>query len=375
MEIRKSPKKITIKQMKQHTKMRNVGIITWFCTPNYGSQLQAYALNHVLSIQGNEVEFICFTKYPKLRRAIFHLPLRVQRILSKYYHSKEWAFCSPWIKLHYIHYSEKEVPSVAHNFSTVICGSDQIWAPNLYCPPYMLSFVPDEVNKVSYAPSIGLNEIPENLVEGYKKYVGRINHVSIREDKGQEILKNQCGIDSTVVLDPTLLLSSQDWDAIKEIVKIDKPYLFCYFLRENHTYRKSVEKLAADKGLKIYGVSYNITDSEWMENLSVSNIGAGEFLGLISGAAVVVTDSYHGTIFSMLYHKDFVTLERFDKNDPICQNSRIHQLNKYFGIENNVFTVKEDTELSVNPVDYSNFENKIAQLREKSIAFLKNSLV
>jgi len=356
---------------------KKVGIVTWYNSDNYGSQLQAYALSRVVNSLGFEANMITTSRHPVVRSILdtllYHTLLGRMYVFLKT-NEQRLIFNKKYLKECYI---DLRRPSFfkLHN---MICGSDQIWAPNLYNPIFMLSFVPDEVNKVSYAASIGLEEIPDCLVEKYKHYIGRINHVSVREDKGKNLLKERCGIESTVVLDPTLLVNKEVWDQIKKESTIKSQYLFCYFLRKDHKYRDLVKKYAENYGLDIYGISDNPNDGEWMHLFNHRQVGPCEFIGLVEGAHTVITDSYHGTIFSLLYHKRFVLFERFDIEDKICQNSRIEQLKTYFNIGENI--VRQDVIPSLflsscKLIDFNDFERKLSKLRIYSMNYLREALI
>lgn len=363
--------------------MKRIGIITWHYYPNYGSHLQAFALKRYLSLQGYDVFFINFrdTKFGKSSRLkkyitglLLCIPQSICQVISKKLTFASYRFEKKYIPQTSLAYNQEQLRSLANKFDTIICGSDQIWAPNVFNPIYMLNFVPDDINKVSYAASIGLEHIPEKLVEDYKKYIGRINHVSIREDKGKEILKSQCGIDATVVLDPTLLLAKAEWDKIKKPSKLRGKYIFCYFLKADHQYKELVKEYAIKNGYKIYGVSDSPDDLTWMNCFNHQIVGPCEFIGLIEGAEGVFTDSYHGAIFSMIYHKSFTLFERFNSSDKICQNSRIEQLKKYFGIDENVVRAESLKTVELNSIDYDSFEKSLASLREHSASFLNKAL-
>lgn len=352
---------------------KKVGIVTWYCSKNYGSQLQAYALLTVLERIGFKAYFIKMTHYPIIKAALEFILYRIYiiRAFSLFALSKKRVyFTKKYLREIYL---DNDNPSFA-TLSHVICGSDQIWAPNVFSPYYMLDFVPNEVNKISYAASIGLEYIPDNLQESYKKYVGRINYVSVRENKGQELLKKRCGIDSKVVLDPTLLLDKEGWNMIKVKSTIEKKYIFCYFLRGNHNYKKLVKDYAEINGCEIYGVSDNEDDSSWMNTFTHDQVGPSEFIGMIEGSQCVITDSYHGTIFSMIYHKPFLLFERFSSSDTICQNSRIEQLKTYFGIDKSIVRADSISKIEISQVNYDEFENTLAKLREGSINFLTKAL-
>ena len=360
-----------------------IGIITWHYYNNFGSHLQAFALCLYLKKNGYNSEIINY-RNPKfgvlspLKRVLLDilllLPSFVRNRLNGHLYYASYLFEKKYLPQTKPFTERNELSNECLKYDGIICGSDQIWAPNVYNPIYMLDFVPDSINKVSYAASIGLDSIPHEMVENYKNYIGRINHVSVREEKGKEILKNQCGIESTVVLDPTLLLRKEEWDKLKKKSAIKEKYIFCYFLKKDHQYKKLVKEFAEKNGYEIYGVSDSPNDNTWMKTFNYRDVGPCEFIGLIEGSKGVFTDSYHGTIFSMIYHKPFTLFERFSCGDKICQNSRIEQLKDYFGIRDNVVRVESVKSIGLKNIDYDSFEKTLAGLRDKSMDFLEKAL-
>lgn len=353
--------------------MKKIGIITWYYSKNFGSQLQAYALSETLKSLNCNPVIIEFSNHSIIKNIYESLICKIS-LFRKWQinriKKKSLLFVKKHLRLSYVNNNKPNM----WTFDTVICGSDQIWAPNLFKPRYMLDFVPDSINKISYAASIGLESIPLDVVDDYKKYISRINYISVRENRGQEILRNLCGINSTVVLDPTLLLEKKYWDSIKIETVIKEKYVFCYFLNKNHQYKQKVQDYAKKNGYEIYGISENLNDNTWMHTLTYTKIGPCEFIGLIENAQFIVTDSYHGTIFSLLYHKEFALFERFSVYDKISQNSRIEQLKYYFGIDKNIFKADETRQIGFTPIDYDAFDNALFLLREKSLAFLKKAI-
>jgi exopolysaccharide biosynthesis predicted pyruvyltransferase EpsI len=171
-----------------------------------------------------------------------------------------------------------------------------------------------------------------------------------------------------------LMVDVQQWKKLeKKADGISGEYIFCYFLNKNHKYKESVLKYAKLNNLKVVGCSANVKDAEWLQLIS-NNVSPREFLWLIHNAKAILTDSYHATIFSMLYHKDFITFERFENSDEICQNSRIYQLNDYFNISSRIVTPTPELKLEIPRIDYLDFENKLSELRKSSIKFLIDAL-
>ena len=356
--------------------MKKVGVLTWHYYPNFGSALQAYALQETVKKLGYKVRILDYRdiRYGK----ISNLKDNVRYLCAKLFPNR---FSYPFLEF------QKELfdltktvqdpnmlAGISKGFDVLVCGSDQIWAPNVYNPIYMLSFASEGTNKVSYSASIGLNNIPDDLVDGYRSNLGGFSRISVRELLGAKLLREKCSFDVKVTLDPTLLIDGESWRRLeKEYVIGSDRYVFCYFLNAQHKYKKSVTEYAEKNNLKIIGCSASSADSDWMKSLQ-GKIGPKEFIYLINNAQVVFTDSYHGTIFSLLFHKDFLTFERFSNVDEICQNSRIYQLNDYFGLGKRILPVSEMTELDIPEYDYADFEKRLAELKEDSLQYLSSAL-
>lgn len=359
--------------------MKKVAILTWHYFCNFGSALQAFALQSIIEKLGYDSKFLNYRDFKYGRSN--SKKQKLQSLIHELFANKIALFSYPFqhfqqkkMKQTRIVSTVEEVTEISKSFDIVICGSDQIWAPNVLNLVYLLKYVPDEVRKISYAASIGLNGIPESLVQTYRDALQRFYAISIREEKGRGLLRERCGIEAKVVLDPTLLLEKKQWEQIERpVAKLKvKKYLFCYFLNENHNYRNCVEQFAKGNDMNIVGWSANKQDVAWMTILN--RIGPCEFLWLIHNAFGIVTDSYHGTIFSILYHKKFITIERFNENDAICQNSRIDQLRYNFSLSDEIVPQCLPLKLSFVETDYSLIEKRLEELRKDSFDYLKKSL-
>ena len=357
--------------------MKKVGIITWHYYGNFGSVLQAYALQEAIREIGCDTEFVNYRnpKFGKPNPAKTAVKLLMHYTLGclfPRFRVYPQAFAHKYLRQGKLITDEKLLAPLSRKYSTIVCGSDQIWAPNCYNPVYFAAFAGSRTRKVSYAASIGLNNIPAELVPKYKEHLETFHAVSVRETEGRELLKKACDIDATVVLDPTLLHDAPFYRALEQKVKgISGKYLFCYFLNKEHNYRERVMKYAEERGLQIVGVSDKKEDGAWMKRLT--NLNAGHFIWLIHHVETMMTDSYHGTIFSLLFHKEVWTFVRFAEDSPICQNSRIRQLQDYFG-ENIQVLGQNDEANKDRSIDFSLFESRLKELRLQSISFLKNAL-
>lgn len=356
-----------------------IGIITWHQYSNFGSALQAYALSKACSEISDNVKIIDYQKNKKMGNIATSLRCIIGKILDympyDFFQNRRYSY----LRFHRCFFNltervrKEELKKISRQFDVVICGSDQIWAPNVLDTSYMLDFVDDErIKKVSYAASIGLPRIPDELLTTYKTYLSKFDAISIREEAGQKLLEENFDIQSEVVLDPTLLLDKKEYELIEsQLRNFHKKYLFCYFLNKNHEYRDTVENYAKENNLKLVGVSARKEDGEWIELLKY--IGPREFLWIVHNATVVFTDSYHGMIFSLIYNKNFFAFERFKEDDPINQNSRIYQLDKWFEIENR-FLINGKTTKDCSEIDYAIIQEKIESAREISKSFLRRAI-
>lgn len=356
-----------------------VGIITWHHYHNFGSALQAYALSKACSEFSDNVKIIDYQKNKKAKNRALTLRCIIGKILDympyNFLPEKRYSY----LRFHRYFFnltnrvSREELNGISKEFDAIICGSDQIWAPNVLDTSYMLDFVDEKgIKKISYAASIGLPEIPDSLLNTYKTCLSQLDAISVREEAGQKLLEENFNIASEVVLDPTLLLDRKEYEIIElKLRNFPQKYVFCYFLNKNHEYRKAVEKYAKENNLKVVGVSAKEEDSEWIELLK--KIGPREFLWLVHNASAVFTDSYHGIIFSLIYNKVFFAFERFSEDDPINQNSRIYQLDKWFGIEKR-FLKNGKTTKDCSEIDYDRIGEKIERAKEISKSFLRRAI-
>ncbi len=359
---------------------KKIGILTWHYYNNFGSALQSYALQKTIKDLGFQAEIINYRniKYngsPIIRKIeknkrIFYVICKICNKYSTYSFSN---FRRKYLNQTKPYYSEEDLKTCP-NYAAIVVGSDQIWAPNVFNPVYMLNFLDSStIKKVSYAASVGLDNIPINLKAEYSKYLSDFAHVSVREKDGAELLKKVLNIDAKVVLDPTLLLKIKDYMEIEKSIKhIDKPFAFCYFLNSDNNYEKKVRDFCDKKNLKIIGVSARDRDSTWMSLIN-RKVGPSEFLWLIHNSNVVFTDSYHGTIFSLLYNKKFYTFMRFKSDDPICQNSRIRQLESIFDIKDFVVNGGDNIDDSKS-MNYNKFKILLDAYKAESIKYLEGAL-
>lgn len=360
---------------------KKIGILTWHYYPNFGSGLQAFALQSIIQSLGYEGLIINYRNpiYGKsiwwknfVKKIIYYTLAPFNKRIKNKVISETAVYQKKYLNQTRPFYEPSNLCEISKDYNCIVYGSDQIWAPNVYNPIYMGAYVSNHVRKISYAASIGLNDIPDDMVETYKNNLSTFHAVAVREQEGKELLKNRCGIDASVVLDPTLMVGVDVYRKMQRTVDgIEGKYIFCYFLNKDHRYVDKVIQYAKEYNLQIVGVSDKPDDASWMNRLT--NVGADQFLWLINHAETIFTDSYHGSIFSLLFHKNLWTFVRFAEDSPICQNSRIRQLQANFNIAHRIISAKSEID-DDKSIDYDYFENRLVNLRESSLLYLKKAL-
>lgn len=386
--------------------MKKVGIVSCYFKYNYGSMLQAYATKYILDKNQIENETIScdenasFKKGKKkfYRSQIFNFSfiksklgmvmLKFRKKLNKklgnniktrnkYFNE----FKKEHFNLSVPYKTYDELSKSSYNYSSFIVGSDQLWLPvNVVADYYTLNWVPDDVNKVSYSTSFGVSKVEKKYEGIYKKFLNRINHLSVREESGVKLIKDLTKLDAKLVCDPTLLLTRDDWDKIVDSKRIiDDKYILCYFLGKNKNHRKFAEKLKKLTGFKI--VSLNHLDeyvkySDKFCDEAPYNIGPSEFINLIKNAEYICTDSFHGTVFSVIYNKYFFDFRRHKANSKISTNSRIDTLLNIAGIESKrILTGLENPNDYINlEIDWDTVDQNIDSFRKESEEWLLASL-
>lgn len=263
-------------------------------------------------------------------------------------------------------------------YDTVVVGSDQVWTPlSLPTKFFNLLFVDDKVRKVAYASSFGVSEIPAFQRKATGGYLDRFYRIGVREVKGKEIVDTLSHQKATVVADPTMLLSPEEWmEEIKDSkVKETEPYIFCYFLGTNIEAREAARQLKVATGYRIITLrhmdEYVPSDEQFGDEAPYA-VDPNDFLKYISGAAYVLTDSFHCSAFSIQFKRKFMTFYRFKSSSKGSRNSRIDSLLGIFGLQDrlyqgDVMKVRED-------INYVKVHEVLMDYREKSVAFLKSSL-
>lgn len=384
---------------------KKVGIVSCYFKQNYGSMLQAYATQKILDDLGISNETINLEKLDKeiskgKRKYYLSQILNVSFMKAKIGMVKLKLYCKfangelgKNIKIRNKKFKEfEEMFHLSQSYDTmkniceegkytdILVGSDQLWLPvNIVADYYTLNFVPQEVNKISFATSFGVSQIPEKYKEQYQKFLNRIENLSVREDAGVKLVKNLTNREARLVCDPTLLFNQEEWMSIQQEERLIKEkYIFCYFLGKTIEYRKFAERIKEKTGYKI--VSLNHLDeyvkySDKFADEAPFDIGPSDFLNLIRNAEFVCTDSFHGTVFSLINHKKFFVFRRYKNKSKISTNSRLDSLLKIVDLSDRMLEGDEEvTELMEKEIDYEVVSKKLEDFREESKAFLRGAL-
>ena len=267
--------------------------------------------------------------------------------------------------------SKRSLTKALSDCDICVCGSDQIWSPLLFDPTMFLDFcrkIP--VKTVSYAPSFGVSEINEHR-EKIRELLNDIDIISVRENEGAEIILQLTGRDVPVVLDPTLLLDIDDWLAIAKPSERQTPYVLCYFLGDKRIPYRFLSEFCLETGYELLNVSSFRTRNDISGNNELT-LSPEEFLGAVSNAAFVCTDSFHGTIFSILFERNFLTFERFGK-ERNGQNSRIHTLLNRLKLADRLVAYDQRYSYKNKSIDFVAVRTALNLNRETSLSFLQDA--
>ena len=374
-------------------------ILTIQRVKNYGASLQVFALQTTLIKMGISNEIIDFirndvkektfkSKFSVLTYKFISILKQFRRYLLnvlvfkdlklRKLNSKNILFEN--FENNYLNFSkiylENDLKKLNKNYQNFVCGSDQVWNHtfNFSINAYFLDFVENTKNRIAFAPSFGVKEVPKILYEKYNLSFQKFNHLSIREVEGAKIIKDISGKEIEVLLDPVFLLTKEDWIKKLDIKqKVKKPYILCYTLGEEDMLALNIcRKIKEKTGYEIVRIGRSKKDMSIIDMAIRWDVGPVEFLDLILNAKLVITNSFHGTAFSLNFGVPFFcVLSKENK-----RNSRILNVLRLVGLDNRI--VYEYTETILEDLQ---FGNKVETLniiqieREKSKEFLQKVFI
>lgn len=389
-----------------------IGIVTFVKADNYGAELQAYALQKKLNVMGYDAEVIdmeketgvlegAFSTYKNaivnrykqyglfkgtskvIDLIVFKLKARnaqkanADKIAKK--HEIFNSFFYNRIKHSDKYYTLEELRNAKSlPYDVLIAGSDQIWnyMQTKYLDVFFLMMANNwGAKKVSYAPSFSVSKIPTDMQDTYRKYLENMDAISVRELNGLDIVKQCSSCNATTVLDPTLLLNRNEW--IEYIGKKDylpqgKKYVVIYTLSGSLYIYQLAKKIAAQLGAEVINIKSGFVKFKGDEGIKhITDAGPEEFISIYSQAVYVITDSFHGTAFSINFNVPFTTL----LNPASNINSRALSILKLTGTEDRLIyddgSHQEPKSLSV---DFAPVNKIINEWREKSVKFITDNL-
>ncbi|MGO4940653.1 polysaccharide pyruvyl transferase family protein [Fundicoccus sp. Sow4_D5] len=372
--------------------MKKASIISFQFADNYGALLQIYALSYKLKNKGLSVEVVDFS--PKELNRPYALGLDIKYTLKKLGFFRTIAtgliklknlrkninkkknfqrFRNDLLELTEEKYFTSEDlmnTSKLNKYDYYFVGSDQVWNPAFFqygIDAYFLNFAPKESTKISYAASIA-EELDENNKEVFEENLKRFDYISVREESAKKSIESLTDKNVSVTLDPTLLLDKTEWQMIMSNKRINERFILVYDLVRDQRIIELSNYVAEKLNAKIVCFS----DVKYYENTLFSFNGENpiDFLKLVNDAEFVITSSFHGTAFSLLFEKQFLTVPH-----P-TRGSRMIDLLETIELSERLVTEFDNDKINLNEiVDYSKVNILIKQLQKESNEFIEKSLL
>lgn len=359
------------------------GVITFHRANNYGAILQTWALQKVIKDFG--IDACVINYHPEIIDKLYD-PLncktgllrkigRVRQYLrnkdSLIRYDKFISFNNHNLNLlgNFINY--EELRNAKLNLDAYIVGSDQVWNEihtGGFDPAYFLQFTEKDRKRIAYAASVGRDYFNQKYIDQYKQCLQTFHAVSVRERSLANAVSELVPLTPEVVLDPTMLLSKEDYDDIKKPASIKEKYILVYMIEKNEQLIEFANKVSVSLGMPII---QRKPGSKFLNELPpFYTADAGEFLGLIESASYVITNSFHGTVFSILYGKPFISMLHSDTG------SRTEELLQALGLQNHILNeLKDFSDLNMFQIDKpEEIQQKIDRLRDTSLNFLEEAL-
>ena len=366
----------------------NAGLITFHFANHYGAQLQAYATMRAVEQLGTPCEIIDYRlphttqtnrlyqkgKSPKTVLTNLHTALHNGPLARR--NARFAAFVEEQMRCGSTRYETiRQLQENPPKYDLYISGSDQIWSPSIFAngrfdPAFFLTFA-GEGRKISYASSFGGAAIPVSMEEELEGYLASFDQVSAREDQARQVLERAMEQEVPTVLDPTLLLTGADWGEIAVPPRMEGPYILCYFISDYTSllpYLQAVQKETGYPIVQLAGMRRRVPGAKKI----VFDAGPREFLGLFQNAAYVITNSFHGTVFSLQFEKPFFTaVSPREQKQP--EHSRIYHLLNLAGQTRRIIGLP-DTAAPGDKIPYEDVNARLAGERESSLSYLRRNI-
>ncbi len=378
--------------------MKKIAVITFYQTQdNYGQLLQCYALQMVLRKMGASPVVIQYGFHDKFfqwgqwqsyftKLGLYSLKAKLKSTIRKMFEtSKGYRHFDSFRKKH-LKFSSRRYNSLFElqchppTADVYITGSDQVWAQLIDVTDnrsFFLDFGNEKVKRIAYAPSFAMDTYPDRLLPDLGKLLKRLNAISVREATGIDICK-KIGVDASLVLDPTLLLTASDYDSILKAPAHDG-YCFAYHVNiatPEELYWEDFKKRNKQNHLAVYATYANIhysSSAEFLDEATYVYPTVEQWLGWIKHAKYVVTSSFHGIVFSILFHVPFIACLLNDS--PMSGNNRVTTLLTALGLEGRIIRQEKDIDAMLSAmINWDEVEMKLNSLRSLSLSFLYNNI-
>lgn len=381
--------------------MKPIGLVTCYFHHNYGSMLQAYATEMIMQKMKLPYETIACKRprdymtenrflyiLKKILIADWDMFLGKKRIENAKKENPEFArncalrdsaftnFANEYFHISPYCQNREELKKMSENYSAFLVGSDQLWrTDSVEHGYYTLEWVPDNIRKIAYSTSIGVKEVPWFQKKKNQRFMNRFSYIALREQSACDLVEKLTGREVQVVLDPTLLFTGEQWlDIQKEKPLTDGKYIFVYLLGDNPEQREYIKRVKERTGCEIVALqhldNYIPSDNGFADEAPY--VGPSEFLNYIRNAEYVFTDSFHCSVFSILYKKSFFTFNRFSESAKQGTNTRIDNLLHITGLEERRWNIAKPIETCVSmDSDFENAYLLLEQFRSRSWNYLK----
>ena len=376
-----------------------IDVITFSRAKNYGGILQAYALYHQLETMGHDVEFIdyiiegsnvqdrsLFVKQMTSKSRIWGMNVITRWLWGLFYYSKIKAdymtfsnFIEERVRFSKKYYSEMELKTDPPIADLYITGSDQVWnswgsqspTGREFDLPFYLSFIKNK-RKISYASSFGRSQLSEKHYKVVKKYLTDYEALSVREVEGQQILA-KAGIESSVVVDPTILCNPKMWKNMTSRQPVEGNYTLVYQVRYDERIAELAKCVTNGKKQDLITICMTQQEKHKIKGKVLMTPKVEEWLSLIKNADLIITDSFHATVFSLLFHKPFLvnSATRKGMSGRITHLLKMLDLSEY---EMTDFDIENAEKIISNPIEWDRVDYRMEQLRMDSQKWLKDAV-
>lgn len=381
--------------------MKDVAILTKFYKNyNYGGMLQGYALHRVIEEMGKSCNIVSYDVaqnpnpvYSNLLQQFkqYGASAAVNKVVEKAVGKLKFFIRNPLRQRKELFndfmkdvdadtelYADAFLDKLNDEYTVFVSGSDQIWNPNAVRNLYLQKFVAENKRKVAYAASMGRNVLSEYEADKLIPFIKRFDFIGVREKTAKRILENYSIDNINIVIDPTLLLSASQWDTIAAPRAVKQKYALFYFFSDSFAIRRELENFCKEKNLIPVIIPYAKQEFNFGDGrgkcIRLNHVGPREFISAIKYADYVFTDSFHGAVFSIIHHKQFVVFER-NKAGHVSMNSRLYDLLDLFDLSDRLVGLDKIKDVwNMKDIDYIALDIILNELKCQSLEYLRNAL-